>query len=1131
MSKPVTMATLYAVLVGINKYKAKEIRDLQGCEYDLDKMRVFLKNYTLANQLELQLVQLKNWEATRQNVIDSFQHFRPALSEDICIFYYSGHGSQVDAPPELAHLQSDGKLETIVCNDSRSSPKIGDLTDKEIGHLIWESTSNESGSYKGNHFLAIFDSCHSGSITRNTTLVPKLQNGSGTLQGIEEFYGYKDYDKTTEGLQPKSGPHVVLSASQANQSAYEKPFQGIHRGVFTTALLEAFENENLSARTYSQLVNLINSNLHPEVLNLQNPFHESRGLSDGEHLSIFGREEHKVFQHYLFYDHNRQQWKVNLGSIHGVNPQDQLHVYFEGDQSGKVVRVTRTMPNESIVQPGTADLSTDQIHWVNFEPEREKITLFILPGSEKVNGFVGLREKLQDEEGLILTTAEEADYFIDFREDQLVLLPKGSDRPCFEGQVIEKHKPNHSIEEFIRKLKHVARWLFIWKWKKRNGTRLQVDKEFEIEFNLHPNYVSGDQTIVPEPINFRDAPPVIEYQFKHNQWEKPWVSLSVKRKEHASYRKDLWVSVLFLDERYSSTNEYFPLERVASGQKYPLHVHYLDNGFKQTVFPLFVPDILLDQWGENEVCNLFKVIISTAPLNLDDFQLQPLELPRHQPETLRGIKATKNTKGDYDVFDIPFVVRRPLTVGQIVSGQEVVLNEKLKISAPAGFSAEQVQIASPSEATRSTGGAPFPPRAIQGLLEPCNLIPGRKSDEAFNVIDLHGCNGMEVVSRDHPITIQLGQGRTRGESILPLGYDSETQCYIPLGYMDSEGTVKIEHLPEVLPSTTKGLGKSIKIYLQRLVHTQILNEEDPYPILAIAAPDENEEMQYIKDKGVIKSRVEQADSMLVIIHGLIGDTSDKRHITTRIKRFDNGQEKDLRSKYDLTLTFDYDSLNVPIEETAQGLLDLLAELGVDKRKGKQVHIVAHSMGGLVARWMLEKLGGDQLVSHFVQVGSPNLGSPWASAYDYFNTALGLVINFANSSVPLLNEVLSFLGKAWDNMEVTTMQLQPGSEFIKQLNESADPPPIPYTILSGDCSLMPVQQERRRKFLSKVSSGVKGSVINALFDEANDAIVSVSSMTAFPPGSVTIIEPIACDHFGYFKTEESVKRLGEVLWKL
>ena len=43
--------------------------------------------------------------------------------------------------------------------------------------------------------------------------------------------------------------------------------------------------------------------------------------------------------------------------------------------------------------------------------------------------------------------------------------------------------------------------------------------------------------------------------------------------------------------------------------------------------------------------------------------------------------------------------------------------------------------------------------------------------------------------------------------------------------------------------------------------------------------------------------------------------------------------------------------------------------------GGQVDIVGHSEGGLMARWFVHELGGDEVVRHVVTIGTPNRGLP------------------------------------------------------------------------------------------------------------------------------------------------------------
>ena len=41
--------------------------------------------------------------------------------------------------------------------------------------------------------------------------------------------------------------------------------------------------------------------------------------------------------------------------------------------------------------------------------------------------------------------------------------------------------------------------------------------------------------------------------------------------------------------------------------------------------------------------------------------------------------------------------------------------------------------------------------------------------------------------------------------------------------------------------------------------------------------------------------------------------------------------------------------------------------------------IAFHIGGLVARWFIEREGGNRVVQHLVMLGTPNAGSPWPTA--------------------------------------------------------------------------------------------------------------------------------------------------------
>ena len=123
---------LHALLVGVstNLYSKSK---LNGCENDVSQMIRCLEDFSLGYFEEMNFNSLLNEQAPRAAVVDAFQQklILPAKPGDVAIFYFSGHGGQELAPPELTPYEVDGKLEGIVCYDShvKGGPK---LIDKEL---------------------------------------------------------------------------------------------------------------------------------------------------------------------------------------------------------------------------------------------------------------------------------------------------------------------------------------------------------------------------------------------------------------------------------------------------------------------------------------------------------------------------------------------------------------------------------------------------------------------------------------------------------------------------------------------------------------------------------------------------------------------------------------------------------------------------------------------------------------------------------------------------------------------------------------------------------------------------------------------------------------------------------------
>ena len=1111
-------ATLYAVLVGINVYDG-DVRNLHGCEYDTRMMRRFLRQYAAANDLKLDAHTLFDGDATREAVIKSFGHFREAGPDDLCVFYYSGHGSEVLAPPELAHLQADGKLQTLVCHDSRTTAQ--DLTDKEISHLIWEATTDEQGEDRGTHFLAVFDSCHSGSVSRNTALTPRLTTGSMRMLAFDSLHGHPQYDGAGQERSPRMGRHVTLSAARAYELAYEKRYKGIPRGVFTTTLLEALGEESLQGLTYGQLVTLINARLHPEVQHMQHPIREVLGKWPDKEPILFGRARHTVLKHFLYFDPKAAAWFLNAGAMQQIEEGQQLTVHLADDSTGQAV-VREVDPGQARVLPG--DWADPQsVYAVELRKQRDPLMVGWGPGLEQQPE---LRNELRQEAGdlLYVSPPEESEYRIDLEDGQWIICPAGSERPLFKGITRTSDK---AIDLFVARLEHVSNWLEGWK-RSNPDSSLNVLQEFDVQLFSYPDYQHDDAPGKPVELDYQEDMAVLSYQERNGQWTKPYITFTLQRRKDATtYQGSLWACVLFYNEKYGATVSHFPVQEFQQDDTQPVRLFYVSGGRRRFYIPLYIPDILYEEWGETEVKNMFKVVISTHPFSAEEWELPDLALARRGTKGIsRGIgeEEERGPLRDWATFDVPFIIRRPTEGAALPTGGQVAM-DRIQLTAPEGFAAQKVRLTSSQEVSRSVT-ALKPPPSVSGCVEPANLVASRQADGCMDVLELHDVEGIEKVDAAHPLVLQLEPG-TR-EALLPMGYDQEAGAYLPLGYTDARGMVHIRSLPSPDEPTVRGLGKSLKIYLQRLKYTQLLGKEDPYPKLAMVGWEDQDPV-YVLDEPAIAEAVASAKKILVVVHGLIGDTSDKRAITRRIKRRVEGELRPLSDQIDLTLTFDYDSLSVPIEQTARDLKAALEAVGCRKNEQREVILIAHSMGGLISRWLLEEEGGDAMVSTFVEVGSPNAGSPWASAYDVFLNGMGIVLNFL--PIPsVVNSLLSFVSKAWDKVEVTQQQLRPDSEVVKTLNRSGKKAPIPYIIVPGDSSLIP-DDGTRSKLIARLVERLKSGAVNALFDAANDDIVSVASMKAVPEGNVRIVDAAACDHFGYFNTDAGIERLGEVLWEV
>lgn len=223
----------------------------------------------------------------------------------------------------------------------------------------------------------------------------------------------------------------------------------------------------------------------------------------------------------------------------------------------------------------------------------------------------------------------------------------------------------------------------------------------------------------------------------------------------------------------------------------------------------------------------------------------------------------------------------------------------------------------------------------------------------------------------------------------------------------------------------------------------------------------------------------------------------------------------LRSEGHSVARFDYAN-DQPIAASADELASALADLraqGVER-----VDIVAHSMGGLVARDVLTRCehyagdtaGNDRLprVDRMVTFGTPNAGAPLAhlrGVMEIRDQWERLATSDSFDAADLLGFIVDGGGEAGED-------LLPGSAFLTELNSR--PPPRPVEILTVEGRALPVGPADVRPVLEGVvARAVLGESGTRWVQGVVDAAASALGDGAVPADSVPLdggSTPVALD---------------------
>lgn len=306
---------LFALVIGIDKYKSGNIWDLQTSVDDANSIKHFL-----THDLHVprdQICMLLGKQATKHNIEQSFSDHltnNPTIEHgDAILIYFAGHGSSIRAP---RGWYGDGSKDVeVLCTfdyDTKwSEGRVAGISDRSLHAMIGELCR-----LKGDNITLILDCCFSPPSSRvalrerrHTRWTPTTKaTPNDLLSCLWKSPTTPAPSTPTRGFaRIGADTHIVLAACKNGECATE----GKAGGNFTQALLHTKNAIPLHTLTYVELTRqmsgILEEDQHPVCVGKQKDRILFDGLPfypDARYVSIGSYDEEKL--------------RVDAGAIHGI---------------------------------------------------------------------------------------------------------------------------------------------------------------------------------------------------------------------------------------------------------------------------------------------------------------------------------------------------------------------------------------------------------------------------------------------------------------------------------------------------------------------------------------------------------------------------------------------------------------------------------------------------------------------------------------------------------------------------------------------------------------------------------------------------------------------------------------------
>ncbi|MEZ4957376.1 MAG: caspase family protein [Saprospiraceae bacterium] len=1108
------MANLFALLVGINEYQHDgqgNVPNLTGCINDINHLQAYLEEKFPKNQRHIKA--LKNASATYDNVVKYFgpAHLEKAEEGDVVLFAYSGHGSREKAAPEFSKYFPEGMMETLVLSDSRM-PGNYDLGDKELAVLI------ERIAKKGAHVAVILDCCHSGSGTRDLNdfkLGTARQASDRTNPRALGEYLNGHFAQNPDDFYLPASRHILLAACDRREKAYETKNS---RGLFSTLLMSVLNEPHFEKGiSYTQLFTECRVR-SGRVADNQHPQFETYGYFNGlQGFLGLGNPAPETPVKVFFKD---DQWNVLMGAVSGLPTTKNRPATFEISKNGKVLGNARTLMvgvDESSIQlEFQANANEEYDARLTSTPE-PPLDFYLNALADKQAEVLAALKKFQPLYFALQPDLANAPYALEMGDNELRLV-RSADQVCL--RTMQGDDWEAMYKDAFEKLDLVARWEKTLQLDNLDTRLMQrtddPSKPLKKDVQLILSELDENGKLL---FQHTGEAAIVDVLMENSKEVK--VPFKLEIRNNASNKR--YCALMYGPDNYTLINAGFNEEIPA--QSTAVAMEFDQNGNRETLgldgkpedvftLKLFVsnrpihPELL----EQRKSFKLFETVFfwKTRDVNRGDIRLAGKKGISSLSE-----KTTPEQEDLHDWYAVNMRVRCVARAPNVGEKELPLANGFIKIKEHPSFRAGV------NLSAVHSGGRGIEPMSVVADLakyegaEMLSFGESTRGAAAPNTIELTDFTN-EASLAEQPLQIEIAADLKENEEsedlLLPLTFDGE--FLLPIGEVersaDGSAIVSISKLPDTVETRRKSIGKALKLCFLKLV----LKKEK---VQTLSWVDYSGAKAKRQTKG-LKTEVKKANNIVLVIHGIIGDTIGMAECMRQAVELGHA---------DLILTFDYENLNTLIQDTAGRLGEMLQEeAGITPESGKKITILAHSMGGLVSRYFIQNLGGDQVVKHLIMAGTPNAGSAIARVTTYRDNAIPLLTLLVNLpfGLPAAATVLGILKKSQVITPTLAQMDYDNDHFLKNLNKGSLKG-LRCSIVAGYLDKYLAENADRRKLMDRIFN--LGGRLFYGKETPNDVAVSVKSIKKLPKKTKAVKVNVNSHHLCYFDEPGSV----EVLMKL